>query len=74
MRISEKNTALCVTSTQSGHAGESEFSPSVADFMPSCQGQSLSLIVDMLCKITDEKLLNRIYRFVKYIYIYREAE
>ena len=28
-------------------------------------------IVDMLAKITDEQLLNRIYRFVKYIYIHK---
>ena len=35
---------------------------------------TIGLIVDILCKITDEKLLNRIYRFVKYIYIYRGAE
>jgi len=34
----------------------------------------ISRIADMLCKITDEKLLNRIYRFVKYIYIYREVQ
>lgn len=30
-------------------------------------------ITDVLCKITDENLLNRIYRFVKYIYIHREG-
>jgi hypothetical protein len=34
---------------------------------------TIGLIDNMLCKITDEKLLNRIYRFVKYIYIYREG-
>lgn len=28
-------------------------------------------IVDMLAKITDEQLLIRIYRFVKYIYIHK---
>ena len=28
-------------------------------------------IVDMLERITDEQLLNRIYRFVKYIYIHK---
>ena len=35
---------------------------------------TIGLIVNMLCKITGEKPLNRIYRFVKYIYIYRGAE
>lgn len=35
---------------------------------------TIGLIVNMLCKITDEKLLNRIYRFVKYVYIYRRAD
>lgn len=55
MRISEKNTALGVTSTQSGHAGESEFSPSIADFMPSCQGQSL------------EKSMSEIEKMKRYI-------
>ena len=30
-------------------------------------------IVDMLCKITDVNLLDRIYRFVKYVYIYMEG-
>ena len=34
---------------------------------------TIGLIDNMLCKITDEKLLNRIYRFVKNIYIYREG-
>lgn len=34
---------------------------------------TIGQITDVLCKITDEKLLNRIYRFVKYIYIYREG-
>lgn len=28
-------------------------------------------IVNMLEKISDETLLNRVYRFVKYIYIYK---
>lgn len=28
-------------------------------------------IVDMLGKIDDEGLLNRVYRFVKYIYIHK---
>jgi len=31
-------------------------------------------IAGMLEKITSEKLLNRIYRFVKYIYLHREAQ
>lgn len=31
-------------------------------------------IAEMLEKITSEKLLNRIYRFVKYIYIHREVQ
>ena len=31
-------------------------------------------ITEMLEKITSEKLLSRIYRFVKYIYIHREAQ
>ena len=35
--------------------------------------ETIGLIADMLCKITDVKLLRRIYRFVKYIYIYREG-
>lgn len=28
-------------------------------------------IVDMINKISNEALLNRVYRFVKYIYIYK---
>ena len=32
---------------------------------------TIGLIVNMLCKITGEKPLNRIYRFVKYIYLHR---
>ena len=35
--------------------------------------ETIGLIADMLCKVTDEDLLRRIYRFVKYIYIYREG-
>lgn len=35
--------------------------------------ETVGAIVDMLCKIADEKLLNRIYRFTKYIYIHREG-
>lgn len=34
------------------------------------RAKTIGLIVDMLCKIADEQLLNRIYRFTKYIYIY----
>lgn len=36
------------------------------------RAKTIGLIADMLCKIGDEKLLNRIYRFVKYIYIYKD--
>ena len=36
------------------------------------RAKTIGLIVDMLCKISDDKLLNRIYRFVKYIYLHRE--
>ena len=31
-------------------------------------------IVEMLEKISSEQLLNRIYRFVKYIYLHREED
>ena len=45
--------------------------------LPGCEGgeegggmneraKTIGLIADMLCKIADEKLLNRIYRFTKY--------
>ena len=37
------------------------------------RAKTIGLIVDMLCKIADEKLLNRIYRFTKYIYIHRDG-
>ena len=33
----------------------------------------IGLIADMLCKIADERLLNRIYRFTKYIYLHRDG-
>ena len=36
------------------------------------RAKTIGLIADMLCKIAGEELLNRIYRFVKYIYIYRD--
>lgn len=37
------------------------------------RAKTIGLIADMLCKIADEKLLNRIYRFTKYIYIHRDG-
>ena len=37
------------------------------------RAKTIGLIADMLCKIADEDLLNRIYRFTKYIYLYREG-
>lgn len=37
------------------------------------RAETIGQIVDMLCKIADEKLLNRIYRFTKYIYIHRDG-
>ena len=30
-------------------------------------------ITEMLCRIADENLLNRIYKFVKYVYLYRDG-
>ena len=36
------------------------------------RAKTIGLIADMLCKIADEKLLDRIYRFTKYIYIHRD--
>lgn len=30
-------------------------------------------IVEILCRIADETLVNRIYRFTKYIYLHREG-
>lgn len=52
---SKKNTALGVTSTQSGHTGVKDLVPSVADFMPGCQGQSL------------EKSMSEIEKMKRYI-------
>lgn len=37
------------------------------------KAETIGLIADMLRKITDEQLLNRIYRFAKYIYIHRDG-
>lgn len=37
------------------------------------RAKTIGLIADMLYKIADEKLLNRIYRFTKYIYIHRDG-
>ena len=37
------------------------------------RAKTIGQIVDVLCKITDEKLLNRIYRFTKYIYLHRDG-
>lgn len=37
------------------------------------KAETIGLIADMLCKIADENLLNRIYRFTKYIYLHREG-
>lgn len=37
------------------------------------RAETIGLIADMLCKIADENLLNRIYRFTKYIYIHRDG-
>ncbi len=38
------------------------------------RAKTIGLIADMLCKIADEKLLNRIYRFTKYIYLHRDGK
>ena len=37
------------------------------------RAETIGLIADMLCKIADENLLNRIYRFTKYIYLHRDG-
>lgn len=37
------------------------------------KAETIGLITDMLCKIADEKLLDRIYRFTKYIYLHRDG-
>lgn len=36
------------------------------------RAKTIGRIVDVLCKISDENLLNRIYRFTKYIYLHRD--
>ncbi len=38
------------------------------------RAKTIGLIADMLCKIADEKLLDRIYRFTKYIYLHRDGK
>lgn len=38
------------------------------------RAKTIGLIADMLCKIADEKPLNRIYRFTKYIYLHRDGK
>lgn len=38
------------------------------------RAKTIGLIADMPCKIADEKLLNRIYRFTKYIYLHRDGK
>lgn len=38
------------------------------------RAKTIGLIADMLCKIADENLLNRIYRFTKYIYLHRDRK
>ncbi len=38
------------------------------------RAKTIGLIADMLCKIADDKLLDRIYRFTKYIYLYRDGK
>lgn len=35
--------------------------------------KTIGKITEMLCRIADENLLNRIYRFTKYIYIHRDG-
>ena len=37
------------------------------------RAKTIGLIADMLCKIADDKLLDRIYRFTKYIYLHRDG-
>ena len=34
--------------------------------------KTIGKITEMLCRIADENLLNRVYRFVKYIYLHRD--
>lgn len=38
------------------------------------RAKTIGLIADMLCKIADDKLLDRIYRFTKYIYLHRDRK
>ncbi len=38
------------------------------------RAKTIGLIADMLCKIADDKLLDRIYRFTKYIYLHRDGK
>ena len=35
--------------------------------------KTIGRITEMLCRIADEGLLERIYRFTKYIYLYRDG-
>lgn len=35
--------------------------------------KTIGKITEMLCRIADENLLNRIYRSTKYIYLYRDG-
>lgn len=37
------------------------------------RAETIGRIIDVLCKISDESLLSRIYRFIKYIYIHRDG-
>ena len=37
------------------------------------RAKTIGLIADMLCKIADDKLLDRIYRVTKYIYLHRDG-
>lgn len=36
------------------------------------RAKTIGLIADMLCKLGDEKLLDHIYRVIKYIYTHRD--
>ena len=37
------------------------------------RAKTIGRITEMLCRITDDSLLERVYRFVKYIYIHRDG-
>ena len=37
------------------------------------RAKTIGLSADMLCKIADDKLLDRIYHFTKYIYLHRDG-